>query len=64
MTKVSKNVYINKVDYIVCKYDHTCRRIVKMTPVDVNQSTYKDIDVQNDDTICELQVVDQVIISK
>ena len=57
MTKVSKNVYINKVDYIVCKYDHTCRRIVKMTPVDVNQSTYKDIDVQNDDTFVNFKLL-------
>ena len=39
MTSVSKNVYIDKLDDIVNKYNNTYRTI-KMKPVDTKQSTY------------------------
>ena len=36
MTSISKNVYIDKLDEIVHKYDNTYHRTIKMKPVDVN----------------------------
>ena len=36
MTLVSNNVYIDKVDEIVNKYNNTCHRTIIMKPVDVN----------------------------
>ena len=35
MTSVSKNVYIDKLDYIVDKYNNTYHSTLKMKPVDV-----------------------------
>ena len=35
MTSVSKNVYINKLDYIVNKYNNTYHSTIRMKPVDV-----------------------------
>ena len=35
MTSISKNVYIDKLDYIVNEYNNTCHRTIKMKPVDV-----------------------------
>ena len=35
MTSVSKNVYINKLDYIVNKYDNTYHSTIRIKPVDV-----------------------------
>ena len=40
MTSISKNVYIDKVGYIVNKYNNTCHRRIKMKPVDVKPNTY------------------------
>ena len=42
MTSISKNVYINKLDDIVNKYNNTYHRTIKMKPVDVKLSTYID----------------------
>ena len=38
MTSISKNVYIDQLDYIVNKYNNTYHRTIKMKPVDVNQT--------------------------
>ena len=35
MTSVSQNVYIDKLDDIVDKCNHTYQRTIKMKPVDV-----------------------------
>ena len=35
MTLISKNVYINKLDDIVNKYNNTYHRRIKMKPVNV-----------------------------
>ena len=35
MTSVSKDVYINKLDYIVNKYNNTYHSTIRMKPVDV-----------------------------
>ena len=40
VTSISKNVYIDKSDHIVNKYNNTCHRTIKMKPVDVRPSTY------------------------
>ena len=42
MTSVSKNWYIDKLDYIVNKQNNTCQRTIKMKPVDVKSNTYID----------------------
>ena len=35
MTSISKNVYIDKLDDIVNKYNNTYHRTIKMKPIDV-----------------------------
>ena len=42
MTSISKNVYIEKLDDIVNKYNNTYHRTIKMKPVDVESSAYTD----------------------
>ena len=40
MTPISKNVYIDKLDHIVNKYNNTYNSTIKMKPVDVKSNTY------------------------
>ena len=40
MTSISKNVYIDKLDEIVNKYNNTYHSTIKMKPVDVKLNTY------------------------
>ena len=42
MTAISKNVYIDKLDDIVKKYNNTYHTSIKMKPVDVKDNTYID----------------------
>ena len=42
MTSMSKNMYIDKLDDIVNKYNNTYHSTIKMNPVDVKSSTYID----------------------
>ena len=42
MTSISKSVYIDKLDDIVNKYNHTYLSTIKMKPVDVKSNTYID----------------------
>ena len=42
MTAVSKNVYIEKLDKIVNKYNNIYHRTIKMKPDDVKNNTYTD----------------------
>ena len=37
-------MYINKLDYVVNKYNNTYHSAVKMKPVDAKSSTYIDFD--------------------
>ena len=39
MTAISTNVYIDKLDGIVKKYNDTCHSTIKMKPVDVKSNT-------------------------
>ena len=43
MTSISKNVYIDKLDYIVDEYNNTKHRTIKMKPIDVKGKTYIDL---------------------
>ena len=40
MTSVSKNVYIDKLDDIVNKYNNTYHSTIKMKPADVKSNIY------------------------
>ena len=42
MTSISKNVYTDKLDGIVNKYDSTYHSTIEMKPVDVKSNTYID----------------------
>ena len=42
MTSTSKNVYIDKLDDIVNKYNSIYHSTIKMKPVDLKPSTYID----------------------
>ena len=47
MNSVSKNVYIDKFDDIVNKYNNTYCRTIKMKPADVKSSIYIDFNKEN-----------------
>ena len=47
MTSGSKNVYMNKLDDIVNKYNMKYHSTIKINLVDVKSSTYIDFDKQN-----------------
>ena len=40
MTSISKNVYIDKLNAIVNKYNKTYHTTIKMKPIDVKDNTY------------------------
>ena len=40
MTSISKNVYYDKLDDIVDKYNNTYHTEIKMKPIDVKDNTY------------------------
>ena len=61
MISVSKNVYIDKLDDIINKYNNTYHITIKMKPNDVKSSTCIDFDEKNNK---EFKVVDNVRISK
>ena len=42
MTAISKNIYIDKLDDIVNKYNNTCHTTIKMKLVDVKDNAYID----------------------
>ena len=64
MTSISKNVYIDKLDDIVKKYNNTYHTSVKMKPVDVKDNTYIDFKKEVIDKNPKFKVGDQVRISK
>ena len=47
MTSISKNVYIDKLDDIVNKYNNTYHSTTKMKPIDVKSNTYIDSNKEN-----------------
>ena len=47
MTSMSKNMYIDKLDDIINKYNNTYHSTIKMKLVDVKSSTYINLDQNN-----------------
>ena len=64
MTSVSKNVYIDKLDFIVNKYNNRKHRTIKMKPIDVKDNTYIAFDKEVNDKGPKFKVGDHVRISK
>ena len=64
MTSISKNVYIDKLDYIVNEYNNAYHRTIKMKPIDVKDNTYINIDKEVNDKDPKFQIGDHVRISK
>ena len=64
MTSVSKNVYIDKLDDIVNKYNNTYHRAIKMKPIDAKDNTYINIDKEVNDKDPKFKFGDHVRISK
>ena len=57
MTAISKNVYIDKLDNIVDKYNNMYHSAIKMNPVDAQTSTCIDFDVEINNKILNLNLV-------
>ena len=64
MTSISKNVYIDKLDDIVKKYNNTYHKSIKMKPVDVKDNTYTGFKKEVNDKNHKFKVGDHVRISK
>ena len=64
MTSISKNVYIYKLDDIVNEYNNTYHRTIKMTPIDVADNTYINIDEEVNDESPKFKVGYHIRISK
>ena len=64
MTSISKNVYIDKLDDIVHKYNNKKHRTIKMRPIDVKDNTHIDFGKEVNDNDPKFKVGDHVRISK
>ena len=64
MTSISKNVYIDKLDDIINKYNNTTHRTIKMKPIDVKDNTYIDFGKEVNDNNPKFKVGDHMKISK
>ena len=64
MTSITKNVYIDKLDDIVNKYNNTYHSTIKMKPVDVKSSTYIDSSKDINDKDSKFKIGNIVRISK
>ena len=64
MTSISKNVYIDKLDDMVHKYNNTKHRTIIMKPIDVKDNTYIDFGKEVNDNDPKFKVGDHVRISK
>ena len=57
MTSMTKNVYTDKLDKIVKKYNNTYHSTIKMKPADVKVNTYIDFDKRITKKILNLKLV-------
>ena len=57
MNSVTKNVYIDKLDDTVNKYNNTCHSTIKMKPVDAKSSTYIDSSKEINNKMLNLKLV-------
>ena len=64
MTSISKNVYIDKLDDIVKKYNNTYHTSIEVKPIDVKDNTYIDFKKEVNDKNPKFKVGDHVSISK
>ena len=64
VTSISKNVYIDKLDDIVDKYNNTYHTTIKMKPIDVKDNTYINADKEINNKDPKFKVGDHVRISK
>ena len=64
MTSISKNVYIDKLDDIVNKYNNAYHTTSKMKPVDVKDNTYIDPSKEVNDKNPKFKIGDRVRILK
>ena len=64
MTSVSKNMYIDKLDDIVNKYNNPYHNAIKMKPVDVKSNTYIDFNSKNNEEDPKFVIGDHRWISK
>ena len=64
MTSISKNVYIDKLDDIVHKYNNKKHRTIKVKPVDVKDNKYIDFGKEVKDNDPKFKLGDHVKISK
>ena len=64
VTSISKNVYIDKLDNIVHKYNNKKHRTIKMKPTDVKDNTYIDFAKEVNDNDPKFKVGDHKRISK
>ena len=61
---VSKNVYTDKLDDIVDKYNNTYHSTIKIKPVDVKSNTYIDSSKQINKKVPKFKIGDTVRMSK
>ena len=64
ITLISKNVYIDKLDDIVNKYNNTYHSTIKTKPVDVKWSKYIDTSKESNDKDPKFKIGDIVLTSK
>ena len=64
MTSISKNVYIDKLDDIVDKYNNTYHTTIKMKPIDVKDHTFINANQEINNKNPKFKVGDRVRISK
>ena len=64
MTSISKNVYSDKSDDIVNKYNNTYHKTIKMKPADVKSSKYIDSSKEINDKDPKFRIDNIVRISK
>ena len=57
MTSMTKNVYTEKLDKIVKKYNNTYHSTIKMKPANVKVNTYIDFDKRITKKILNLKLV-------
>ena len=57
MTSMTKNVYTDKLDKIVKKYNNTYHSTIKMKPANVKVNTYIDFDKRITKKILHLKLV-------
>ena len=57
MTSISKNVYIDKLDDIMNKYNNAYHSTIKMKPVDVKSSIHISFNNKNNKKILNLKLL-------